>query len=537
MLKIYNTLNRELQVFKPARMENVKVYFCWPTVYNYAHIWNLRTFVFEDAVIKTLKFLWYWVTTLMNLTDIDDKTIRDSQKVNEKLKEFTERYTKIFLDDIEKIWITKADSVVPISNRIKEMVLMINIMLKKWYAYIWDDSSIYYDISKFKDYWKLANLDFSWLKANARVNNDEYEKENLADFVLWKAWKEDDWENYWEEEFEISNDSHIELDSGSILHVNWNKKCLKDSEINSEWQILKPNDYSLITIKWRPGWHIECSACNMAHFWLQIDIHMWWVDLIFPHHQNEIAQTEAVTWKQFSRYWLHSWHLMVDWKKMSKSLWNFYTLKDLEEKYSEKIENQVLYRAFRLWFINWKYRDSIDFSFTKLEQNFSVIERIDETIKKLFFIKDKLKSEKWTSFQKSWVLRVSWIRREFRESIQEYIVKFMENLEDDFNFVEALASFFSFLTFVNKEIENITREEYNAIIDMFKTYNQIFWIIKFDFETSKIPEIILKKLDDRNIAKKDKNFMLADALRDELENLGYKILDSREWTRLEKIGK
>lgn len=497
MLNLYNTLTREKERFKPIRQENVKVYYCGPTVYNHAHIWNLRAYVFADLAIRTLRYLWYNTTVVMNITDIDDKTIRDSQKAGEKLKDFTEKFTKILLEDIEKIGIKKADKIVPISTLIDEMVDMINILLKKWYAYVWEDQSIYYDIKKFKDYWKLAHLDFSWMKSSVRIDNDEYDKENAADFVLWKAWKKEDWENYREKEF-----------------IKWEEKFI---------------------IKWRPGWHIECSACNLKHFWPEIDIHMWGVDLIFPHHQNEIAQSEAVTWKKFSRYWLHSWHLMVDGKKMSKSLGNFYTLRDIEKKYAWKVSNSVLYRSFRLAFINWKYKDNIDFSFHKLEQNFNSIERIDETIKKLYLAKKSLVSEKNITTQKSWVLKVKWIRRDFRDSMQGFVTDFIEKLEDDFDFVEALAVFFNYLTFVNKEIQHITLEEYNAIVDMFKTFDEVFWIIDFTDNTEiEIPENIKEKLNQRNEAKKNKDFTLADNIRDEIEALGYKIVDDRSGSRVEK---
>ncbi|MDD3303004.1 MAG: cysteine--tRNA ligase, partial [Candidatus Gracilibacteria bacterium] len=204
MLQIYNTLTREKERFKPKNIEHVKVYFCGPTVYNYAHIGNLRAYIFEDLVIKTLRFLGYKVEVLMNLTDIDDKTIRDSQKVGETLIDFTQKYTKIFLSDIEKIGINKADKIVPISDLINEMVDMTNTLIKKGYAYIGEDQSIYYDIKKFKDYGKLAHLDFSGMKSSVRIDNDEYDKENAADFVLWKAWKPEDGENYREKEFVVS---------------------------------------------------------------------------------------------------------------------------------------------------------------------------------------------------------------------------------------------------------------------------------------------------------------------------------------------
>ncbi len=496
MLQIYNTLTREKERFKPLRQEIVKLYFCGPTVYNYAHIGNLRAYISADLVIKTMKFLGYKVSVLMNITDIDDKTIRESQKAWENLKDFTEKFTKIFLEDIEKIWITKADKIVPISTLIDEMVYMTNILLKKWYAYIWEDGSVYYDISKFNDYGKLAHLDFKWMKKSVRIDNDEYEKEDASDFVLWKAWKKEDGENYWEKEFVVDK---------------------------------------TITIKGRPGWHIECSACNLTHFWPEIDIHMWWVDLIFPHHQNEIAQSEAVTWKKFSKYWIHSWHLMVDGKKMSKSLGNFYTLRDIEKKYEWKVSNSDLYRSFRLSFINWKYKDNIDFSFKKLEQNFNSIERIDETIKKLYLARKSIVSEKDITIQKSGELKVKWVRRDFRDSMQVFVTDYIEKLEDDFDFVEALAIFYNFITFVNKELKNISLEEYNAILDMFKTFNEVLGIIDFTDNTNEIiPDDVQKKLEDRNQAKKDKDFALADKIRNEIDTLGYKIVDDKSGSRVER---
>ena len=291
-----------------------------------------------------------------------------------------------------------------------------------------------------------------------------------------------------------------------------------------------------VIIKWRPGWHIECSACNIKAFWQQIDIHMWWVDLIFPHHQNEIAQTEACTRKEFSKYWMHSWHLMVDGKKMSKSANNFYTLNDLEEKYSPhpnplpggegiKVSRDVLHRAIRLSFINWKYRDSIDFSFEKLEAFFKTIAWIDETIKLIGRELEKSESD------------LVWITREYRDYTQHIIAEYIECLEDDFNIPEALAVMFKFQKFANSNIKDwlLSHEEMSSILDMFSTFNQVFWIIKFDFETSEIPADIISKFEARNNAKKDKNFEEADKLRWELEKAWYKIIDDRDWSRVEKI--
>ncbi len=497
-MKFYNTKTRSIEKFKPLKEKEVKVYYCGPTVYNYAHIWNLRAFVFEDVVVKTLRFLGYNVISTMNITDVDDKTIRDSQAAWEDLKTFTQKYTKYFLEDIEKLWINKADNIVPVTTLIPEMVRMINTMIKRKHAYLSDDWSIYFDVKSFKKYWQFANLDMSWMKSWVRIDNDEYDKDSVSDFVLWKAWKEADWNNFWEEEFEIPP-SNSPLAGGEL------KKRV---------------------VKWRPWWHIECSACNMKVFWAQIDIHMWWIDLIFPHHQNEIAQSEACTRKEFSKYWIHSWHLMVDGKKMAKSANNFYRLKDIEDKFHDE-NKSVLYRAIRLWFMNAKYNSQIDFSFSKLEANINTINSIDETLKTINRDLDL------------WEKEVTWISRDFREYMQEVIGEFNYHLEDDFNIPEALALFHSFLKFVNTWIreKDFSVEELESILDMLETLNQVLWIIDFDIieEAEAIPQEIMKKFEDRNNAKKEKNFDLADKLRDELLDNWYKIVDSREWSFLERI--
>lgn len=500
-MELYNTKTRKLEDFKPLNEKEIKVYYCGPTVYNYAHIWNLRTFVFEDIVVKTLRFLWNNVKTVMNITDVDDKTIKDSQVANEDLKSFTEKYTKIFLDDINKLWIDKADEIVPVTTLIPEMVRMINTMLKRKNAYLSDDWSIYFDVKSYKKYWKFSNLDISWMKSGARVDSDEYAKETAADFVLWKAWKKEDWVNYWEEEFEIPS-TNLPLPKGV------------------------PEGGGIITLKWRPGWHIECSACNIKYFGPQIDIHMWGVDLIFPHHQNEIAQSESCTRKEFSKYWLHSGHLMVDWKKMSKSLGNFYTLKDLEEKFGDTPKS-LLYRAIRLSFMNAKYSSQVDFTFDKLEANFNTIKSIDETL--------KLVNREILAWEKKLV----WISKAFRESMQEYMQEYVYHLEDDFNIPEALTVLFAFSKFVNTWIrENeFSLEELKSIIDMFKNLNEVLWIFDFHIleKTEEIPDEIKQKLEQRNKAKFDKNFELADKIRDEITKAWYKIIDSKEGSILEKI--
>lgn len=487
-MQINNTKTRKIEDFKPLSSREVKVYYCGPTVYNYAHIWNLKTYIVEDVVVKTLRFLWYNTKTVMNITDVDDKTIRDSQAAWEKLWDFTKKYTDIFLSDLKKLNITPADEIVPVTTLIPEMVRMIQTMVNRKNAYLWEDGSIYFDVKTYKKYWNLAWIDMCnhWLKAWARVDNDEYDKDNVADFVLWKSWKKEDWENFWEEEFDI----------------NWKK----------------------IILKWRPGWHIECSACNMKYFGSQIDIHMWWVDLIFPHHQNEIAQTESCTRKEFSKYWLHSGHITVDGKKMSKSANNFYTIKDLEEKYSH-LKSSVLYRALRLSFLNAKYNSQVDFSFDKLEANINVINSVDEVIKS---INREIENSD----------NLAMVSRDFRETMQDYIAEYMYYIEDDFNMPEALVVFHNFIKFTNTWIREwlFSVPELSSILDMFRTFDQILSIIDFEvISTDEIPEDIQKLFEKRNNAKKDKDFSLADSLRDELIEKWYKIVDTKDASFLEKI--
>jgi len=320
-----------------------------------------------------------------------------------------------------------------------------------------------------------------------RVNNDEYDKENAADFALWKGYKEADWENYWEGEFQF-----------------WDEKKI---------------------LKWRPWWHIECSACNLKYFWAQIDIHMWGVDNIFPHHQNEIAQSEAYSGKEFAKYWIHSGHITVEGKKMSKSANNFYTLRDLE-KHFEKIDKSTLYRAIRLSFINWKYRESVDFSFEKMEQNFNNIKKIDEVIKRL----DRSIN--------SWLLEEKRYRRDLREEMQDFIWEYCMYLEDDFNMPEAIRVFNEYISFVNSQIDSseLSIWEAKSLFQLFETYNEVLGIIDFSILWVKleISDEIIQKFEARNEAKVSKDFTKADKIRDELLELWFKIVDDRAWSRLEK---
>lgn len=500
-MKFYNTFTREKERFKPHRTDNVKIYYCGPTVYNNAHIWNLKTAVVYDFIVKTLKFVGgYTIHTAMNLTDIDDKTIRDSIKNGETLKAFTEKYTEIFMSDQEKLGIENADKVIPISTLIDEMIHITQVLLNKGAAYVSEDWSVYFDISKHKQYGKLANLDFSGMKSSVRIDNDEYDKESASDFALWKAYKDEDWENFWDATFKVDGEEKV--------------------------------------LKGRPGWHIECSACAYKHLWQQIDIHMWGEDLIFPHHQNEIAQSECFTGKQFSKYWLHSGHIMVNWKKMSKSLWNFYTLRDLEEKFAE-MDRSVLYRWIRFSFLNAKYREQVNFTFDKLETCFNTVSKVDETCKRLNRFIETAESEIDVTIQKWGFLKVKWIRRDFREAQQQYIFDFQTVLEDDFNAPEAYSVFFEYMTFINSNLDagGVSLEEAVSMKDMIDTMNYPLAIADMDifYKKEEIDSSVLEILAERQSAKEAKDYTKADELRDKITEMWYKIIDSKDGATVEKL--
>ncbi|MDQ1344398.1 MAG: cysteinyl-tRNA synthetase [Patescibacteria group bacterium] len=484
MLRLHNTLTRELENFRPLRQENVKVYYCGPTPYNYAHIGNLRTYLFEDFVVRTLRYLGWRVDTVMNVTDIDDKTIRDSLKQNVALKELTEKYTEIFLEDIRRLRIVPADKIVPISTLVDDMVAMIQKLIDRGYAYVSDDGSVYYSISKFKKYGELAHLDMSGMKSSVRIDNDEYEKDSVADFALWKAYDEAaDGENRWVAKLTVEG---------------------KETELPG-----------------RPGWHIECSACNMKHHGPQIDIHMGAIDNLFPHHQNEVAQTEACTGKPFAKYWMHGGHLLVDNKKMAKSAGNFYTLRDVVEKIGADKEELVC-RGFRLMALQTQYRENFNFTFDRLDASMRTVSGFDETFRRL----------------SRYDAKEGKVNRDFRNELQGYVQAYVEALENDFSTAEALAVVFAFQTFVNASIDSkkMTLPEKESVIEMFRSFDSVLALFDFALlEAVAVDPELDMMLEDRNVAKASKDFATADALRDEILAKGYRIVDTKDGSFLEPV--
>src|SRR5215475_518134 len=319
-LRFYNTLTQQLEHFTPLSGNTVKMYTCGPTVYNFVHIGNLRAFTSQDILRRWLLRRGYTLDHVMNITDVEDKIIRSAAAANKTIFEYTEKYTEAFFEDTAILRLQRPERIVKATDHIKEMVAAVETLGERGFTYR-SDGSVYYRIANFPGYGKLSHNDFSGIRAGARVDVDEYDKADARDFVLWKAKK--DGEPGW------------------------------DSALGAG----------------RPGWHIECSVMSMKYLGETLDIHTGGVDLTFPHHENEIAQSEALTGKPFVRYWLHSEHLIVEGQKMSKSLGNFYTLRDLLKMgYAPEVIRYLL--------ASIPYRKKLNFTFESLDGMAKSIERL-----------------------------------------------------------------------------------------------------------------------------------------------------------------
>jgi len=458
-----NTLTGKKEIFKPLKAGKVGLYSCGPTVYNYAHIGNMRTYIFNDILRKSLLYLGFKLTQVMNLTDVDDKTIKGSQKANLGLVEYTSYYTTAFREDLATLNIEEPDIWAKATEHVPEMIALISALLKKGVAYKSEDG-IYFDISKFPKYGQLSKQKLSDLKHGARVAADTYEKETAGDFALWKFWKEEDGEVFWDP---------------------------KDFGAGAELK------------KGRPGWHIECSAMSTKYLGQPFDIHTGGEDLIFPHHENEIAQSEAAYEKPFAKYFVHAGMIMVDGKKMSKSLGNYYTLRDLIQKGYDPM-------AFRLLCLMSHYRSPLNFTFKEL----------DATAETLRSIKDFM-----------WRLDQVSAERDANPALEKLLEKASEDfktyIEDDLQIPKALASIFTLIGEINKlldkselattDVENI----YSAIWDWDKIIG-IFGRLKQETPPKEIAELVEK----REKARAKKDFKQADDLRQQIEKQGWHIKDT-----------
>ncbi len=465
MLKLYNTLTKKVEEFLPINPPNVGMYICGPTVYDYFHIGNARTFIMADIIRRYLEYKGYIVKYAMNLTDIDDKIIKKSIEEKIPASEIAKKYSETFFEDIHKLRIKPATLYPRATENIDEIIEMIKKLIDNGAAYN-VDGNVFYNVSSFKQYGKLSGKKIDELEVGARVEAME-EKQNPLDFALWKKAK--DGEPFWK----------------------------------SEWGI------------GRPGWHIECSAMSCTHLGETFDIHAGGNDLIFPHHENEIAQSEAATGKPFVKYWLHFGFLNINKEKMSKSLGNFFTARDVLKRYSAE--------AIRLFFAQAHYRGPVDFS----------DELLDSAEKGL----EKLKNIQATINSTLSKNKSGGIDPEF--DFQLFENRFNDALDDDFNTPQAVAVIFDFVKEINRTIADKDNLNLNFYIDakkyLINTADNVLGIMSFEEKESKQDSLLENELikiliDVRLRAKSEKNFQLADDIRKKLDRLGIALKDTKEGT-------
>lgn len=468
-MRLFNTETRRKEEFIPGDGNVARLYTCGPTVYNYAHIGNFRTYVFEDLLRRSLQYLGIEVIQAMNITDVDDKTIRGALQEKVSLSEFTGKYTEAFFEDLKKLNIEPAEFYPRATDYIPNMIQIIEGLLQEGVAYQGADSSIYFAIREFPSYGRLSHLHLDELQTGAskRVSNDEYDKDNLSDFVLWKAYDaERDGPIFWESPFG----------------------------------------------KGRPGWHIECSAMAMQILGETIDIHVGAVDNMFPHHENEIAQSEAYTHKKFVRYWLHSEHLVVNHRKMSKSAGNFYTLRDLLQKgYGEL---QIRYMLLQV-----HYRTPLNFTFEGLDAAAKSLQRIEDFIVRIRAIQEGR------------------VEGEVAPILNKTECAIREALEDDLNISLVLAALFEMIRQMNVlcDENKVGKEEAKKTLYFLEQIDKVLGVLPLKQEQEEIAQDLEVLLERREEARKNKNWSLADACREALLAKGFLIEDTPQGARLKKV--
>jgi cysteinyl-tRNA synthetase len=460
-LRFYNTLSQQLEDFQPQDGKTVRMYTCGPTVYNYVHIGNLRTFTFQDILRRWLRHRGYTLDHVMNITDVEDKIIRSALQQGKALREYTEVYEKAFLEDTASLRLETPERLVRATEHIPEMVQAIETLADKGFTYL-SEGSIYYRIAKFADYGKLSHLDFDGMKSGARIDVDEYDKADARDFVLWKARKDNEF--FWE----------TPIGPG------------------------------------RPGWHIECSVMAMKYLGETLDIHTGGIDLSFPHHENEIAQSEAITGKQFVKYWLHAEHLIVEGQKMSKSLGNFYTLRDLlEQGYAPEVIRYLLTAV--------PYRKKLNFTFDGLKAAATAIDRLRN-------FQLRLQTEKFAEGHSDSVAeRAAKARADFESS-----------LDDDLNTAEALAAVFEYIRDINSAMDSGEFRAGNSAgaAGFLAFFDSIFDVLKPTVSSSAITDDDVERLiAERQDARRTRNFKRSDEIRAELLDRGIVLEDTKEGVR------
>lgn len=462
-IKLHNTLTGKKEVFVPINANHVGIYSCGPTVYGHAHIGNFRTFIFGDLLRRMFEYNGYSVNQVMNITDVDDKTIRKSQQEKVSLSAVTRKYEDLFLADLQLLNILPATKTPRATESVEDMIDLIGKLLDKGIAYKTSDG-IYFDISKSGNYGELAHLDKQTTKKE-RVANDEYDKENAQDFALWKLYSPEDGEVYFDAPFG----------------------------------------------RGRPGWHIECSAMSMKNIGKTIDVHTGGIDLIFPHHTNEIAQSEAGTGERFVNYWMHGEFITVDGKKMSKSLNNVFTLKDILAKGIDPL-------AFRYLTLGAHYRSPLNFTWESLASAQTALNKLKEFVSRLNLDMSKVALDTSNTEQKIF---------------DGYKKEFLENINDDLNTPKALALVWQIVK--DKEVNAKTKLE--LILD----FDQVLGLSLGESsensprsDLGEIPDEVRRLAEERQNARVQKDWQTSDDLRDQIAKLGFEIKDTPEGYEIKK---
>ncbi|MFR1852057.1 cysteine--tRNA ligase [Intestinibacter sp.] len=465
-MKLYNTLSRKKEEFKPIEEGKVKMYVCGPTVYNFIHIGNARPFIIFDTLRRYLEYRGYDVTFVQNFTDVDDKIIKRGHEENITSEEVANKYINEYFVDADGLGIKRASVHPRVTDNIEQIIAFVKELEDKGYAYA-VNGDVYFDTKKFKDYGKLSGIKQEELEAGARIEvNDQ--KRHPMDFVLWKAKKEGEpgWASPWGEG--------------------------------------------------RPGWHIECSVMSNRYLGETIDIHAGGQDLKFPHHENEIAQSEARSGKNFSNYWLHNEYINVNNEKMSKSLGNFFTVREIAEIFDLEV--------VRLFMLSTHYRNPINFSDEILNQSKAGLERLYNAKEKALFTINNLEDSKMTEEE-----------AKLQEELAGFRQKFIDAMDDDVNTADAVSVIFELAKFMNSNVtEKSSKEFAQKVIDEFNELTSVLNIVNKDQKEDILDEEIEQLIAQRTEAKKNKNFQLADEIRQQLLDKGIILEDTRQgvkWKR------
>ncbi len=458
LLRLFNTLTRQIEEFKPLVAGEAHMYSCGPTVYAPPHIGNYRSFLFADLLRRYLEYRGYRVVQVMNITDIDDKTIRDSAKEGLSLRSFTEKYEKAFFQGIDLLNIKRATLYPRATENVDAMIEITRILLDRGYAYI-KEGSVYFDISKFKEYGRLSKLDLGELKAGARVDLDEYAKESPSDFALMKK------------------STPEEVARGITFATPWGNM--------------------------RPGWHIECSALCIRYLGTKVDIHTGGIDLIFPHHENEIAQSEAYSGNRFVNYWLHCEHLLVDGQKMAKSLGNFITLEELVDRGYDA-------RAIRLLLISTHYRRQLNFTFEALDASQKTLQRLLDFMRRL-----RQSGQAGEGSQ-------------LRELVESARSRFDAAMDDDLDIRSALVAIFDLVSKVNRitDERTITREEAEDCLSFMAEVDSVLGLRLAESMEEALPVEVEELIKRREEARDRKDWETADMIRAKLKAMGVLLEDT-----------